>query len=170
MLLLLEDKSHYPSFSASSCHYQTMCSWTSFSSSHHTALACFVLPLFASIGTPSSLAIASSPAFRHFHGLPVLDVFTNSTRIPRFLPFRDPLNHVSAASFSLTDLHWHVLGCRHSHTLLIGSTRNEPLVWNPINGHECLIPAPPHVDPRFNYEHVLESNATVVCGLCSEPC
>ncbi|PUZ39707.1 hypothetical protein GQ55_9G356900 [Panicum hallii var. hallii] len=61
----------------------------------------FLLPPHRSCLLCASLAL---------HGLPVLDVFTNSTRIARFLPFRDPLNHVSAASFSLTDLHWHVLG------------------------------------------------------------
>ncbi|TKV94424.1 hypothetical protein SEVIR_9G293900v4 [Setaria viridis] len=102
--------------------------------------------------------------FQALHGLPVLGVFTNSTRIPRFLPVGDPPNRVAAASFSLPDIHWHVLGCRHSHILLIGSTWNQLLVWNPINGHERLISAPPDVDPRFNYGHVPESNAAVVCA------
>ncbi|OEL38689.1 hypothetical protein BAE44_0000289 [Dichanthelium oligosanthes] len=41
-----------------------MCSLTSFSYSLHTPLASFVLPSYASIGTPSSLTIASSTTFR----------------------------------------------------------------------------------------------------------
>ncbi|CAL4916062.1 unnamed protein product [Urochloa decumbens] len=104
--------------------------------------------------------------FQALHGFPVLGVFTNSTLIPRFLPVGDPPNRVAAASFSLPlpDTHWHVLGCRHSHILLVGSTWNQLLVWNPINGHERLISAPPDVDPRFNYGQVPESNAAVVCA------
>uniref|UniRef100_A0A0A9GB36 Uncharacterized protein n=1 Tax=Arundo donax TaxID=35708 RepID=A0A0A9GB36_ARUDO len=42
-----------------------MCSWTSLSVSHRTQPASFALPLSASIGTPSSLIIGSSAAFRH---------------------------------------------------------------------------------------------------------
>lgn len=37
-------------------------------------------------------------------------------------------------------------------------------MWNPINGHERFIPAPPDVDPRFNYGQVPKSNAAVVCA------
>ncbi|KAG0529509.1 hypothetical protein BDA96_05G104600 [Sorghum bicolor] len=92
------------------------------------------------------------------HGLPLLGVFTNSTRIPRFLPAGDPPNRVAAASFSLPDLYWNVLGCRHGHVLLVDSTWHQVFVWNPINGRKRLIQAPSDVDPRFNYGNVPESN------------
>ncbi|CAD6343967.1 unnamed protein product [Miscanthus lutarioriparius] len=99
--------------------------------------------------------------FQALHGLPLLGVFTNSTRIPRFLPAGDPPNRVAAASFALPDLYWNVLGCRHGHVLLVDSTWHQVFVWNPINGHKRLIQAPSDVDPRFNYGNVPESNAAV---------
>ncbi|KAL6641626.1 hypothetical protein ACP70R_019807 [Stipagrostis hirtigluma subsp. patula] len=102
--------------------------------------------------------------FQAFHGTPMLGVFTNSTSIPRFLPIGNPPDSATAAAFSIPDLHWHVLGCRRSHILLAGSSWRQLLVWNPINGNKHFIAAPPDVDPRFNYGHVPESNATVLCA------
>ncbi|KAL6905954.1 hypothetical protein ACP4OV_003555 [Aristida adscensionis] len=102
--------------------------------------------------------------FQAFHGTPMLGIFTNSTTIPRFLPIGDPPDSATAAAFLMPDLHWHVLGCRRSYVLLAGSSWRQLLVWNPINGNRHYIPAPPDVDPRFNYGHVPESNAAVLCA------
>ncbi|WVZ86719.1 hypothetical protein U9M48_033461 [Paspalum notatum var. saurae] len=99
------------------------------------------------------------------HRTPVLGIFTNSTSISRFLPIGNPPNRVAAAAFSLADPHWQVLGCRHNFVLLVSSTWNELLVWNPMNGSKHLIPAPPAADPRFNCGCVPQSNAGVLCAV-----
>ncbi|TVU31340.1 hypothetical protein EJB05_23022 [Eragrostis curvula] len=102
--------------------------------------------------------------FLALNGIPVLGVYTNSTSIPRFLPVGDPSNRVPDVAFSLPDLQWHVLGCRNSRVLLIGSCWKELLVWNPMNGNKHFIPSPPDADPRFNYGCVPESNAALLCA------
>lgn len=154
----------------------------------HTALSCIIMTLpddllisiFLFLPPHPSYLLRSSLVCKHWHslivdnqflhrfqalhGLPLLGVFTNSTRIPRFLPAGDPPNRVAAASFSLPDPYWNVLGCRHGHVLLVDSTWHQVFVWNPINGHKRLIQAPSDVDPRFNYGNVPESNAAVVCA------
>ncbi|XP_051186358.1 F-box/LRR-repeat/kelch-repeat protein At2g27520 [Lolium perenne] len=103
--------------------------------------------------------------FRKLHQkLPVLGFFSNSTRIPRFIPTGDPPNSVATAAFSLPDSCWNVLGCRHSLVLLVSSTWNQLQVWNPMTGSRKYVPVNPDADSRFNYGIVPESQATVVCA------
>ncbi|KAL6844497.1 hypothetical protein ACP4OV_026170 [Aristida adscensionis] len=98
------------------------------------------------------------------HRTSVLGVFTNSTSVPRFLPIGKPPFRVATTAFSLPDLHWQVLGCRHSRVLLVSSTWKELLVWNPMNGNKHIVPAAPAADPRYNYGCVPENNAAVFCA------
>ncbi|OEL18722.1 hypothetical protein BAE44_0020258 [Dichanthelium oligosanthes] len=95
----------------------------------------------------------------------MLGIFTNSTRIPRFLPVGDPPDCVAAAAaFSLPDLHWYVLGCHGNNVLLAGSGWVQLLVLNPMNGDQRVIPAPPDLNPNYNYGCVPECNAAVLCA------
>ncbi|KAL6641625.1 hypothetical protein ACP70R_019806 [Stipagrostis hirtigluma subsp. patula] len=103
--------------------------------------------------------------FQLTHGAPMLGVFTNSTRIPRFLPVGVPSDcAAAAAAFSLPDLHWYVLSCRHSRILLAGAGWVQFLVLNPTNGHRQIIPVPHDLHHSYYHGHVPERNATVLCA------
>lgn len=166
LLSLSNDKPHYPSILTLSC----------------------VLPddvlieIFLRLPPQSSFLIRVAIVCKHWHSLivshpflcrfqmfqrtPLLGIFTNSTRIPRFLPVGDPPDCVAAAAaaFSLPDLHWYALGCRGNNVLLSSSSWVQLLVMNPINGDQRIIPAPPDLDPNYNYGCVPERNAAVLCA------
>ncbi|XP_062205879.1 uncharacterized protein LOC133907802 isoform X2 [Phragmites australis] len=81
--------------------------------------------------------------FHEFHQMPpLLGFFTNSTRIPHFLPYGDTPNRVIAAAFSLPDPYWQVLCCRHSHVILVNSIWTRILVWDPMTGEKRFVSMP----------------------------
>lgn len=97
--------------------------------------------------------------------LPVLGFFSNSTRIPRFLPTGDPPDCVTTAAFSLPDdPFWQVLCCRHSLVLLVSSSWDRLQVWNPMTGNRQYVPVTPDVDSRLHHGIVPESHAAVLCA------
>uniref|UniRef100_A0A0A9ETC8 F-box domain-containing protein n=2 Tax=Arundo donax TaxID=35708 RepID=A0A0A9ETC8_ARUDO len=161
---LIKDKPHYPSLPASTCMLPENVLMDVFIHLPPDP-ACLLRASFVCKHWRSLIIDHRFLSrFQAFHGTPMLGIFTNSTSIPRFLPIGDPPDHVTAAAFSMPDLHWHVLGCRHSCVLLVGSSWKQLQVWNPVNSNKHFIPSPPDVDPCFNSGHVPESNAAVLCA------
>ncbi|CAL4924322.1 unnamed protein product [Urochloa decumbens] len=163
---LSKDKPHYPSIFTSSCKLPDD----------------VLIDIFLRLPPQSRCLIRVASVCKHWHSLivghpflcrfqmlqrtPLLGIFTNCTRIPRFLPVGDPPDcfAAAAAAFSLPDLHWYVLGCRGNNVLLAGLGWGQLLVMNPMNGDQHLIAAPADIKPGNNYGCVPECNAAMLCA------
>ncbi|XP_047079043.1 uncharacterized protein LOC124689577 [Lolium rigidum] len=97
-------------------------------------------------------SLASDPRFsrrfraHHRRSPPHLGCFVNDFRNFLFQPALEAPNRIPPCRFALPidqDDHFRLLGCRHGLVLILHSSRNQLLVWEPVTGDQYRLDIPP---------------------------